>query len=59
MTFHITLVGNPNTGKTTLFNKLAGTRQKVGNWAGVTVDCKTGFFNSSDQRVDMTDLPGI
>jgi ferrous iron transport protein B len=59
MTFHITLVGNPNTGKTTLFNKLAGTRQKVGNWAGVTVDCKTGFFTSSDQRVNMTDLPGI
>ncbi|WP_421848484.1 ferrous iron transport protein B [Marinomonas sp.] len=59
MTFHITLVGNPNTGKTTLFNKLAGTRQKVGNWAGVTVDCKTGFFTSSEQRVDMTDLPGI
>ncbi|TYL48890.1 ferrous iron transport protein B [Marinomonas sp. IMCC 4694] len=65
MTFHIALVGNPNTGKTTLFNKLAGTRQKVGNWAGVTVDCKTGFFNSVDTvngtntRVDMTDLPGI
>lgn len=59
MSFHITLVGNPNTGKTTLFNKLAGTRQKVGNWAGVTVDCKTGFFTSADERVDMTDLPGI
>ncbi|MGO3344322.1 MAG: ferrous iron transport protein B [Marinomonas sp.] len=59
MSHHITLVGNPNTGKTTLFNKLAGTRQKVGNWAGVTVDCKTGFFPVSGQRVDMTDLPGI
>ncbi|MBJ7555825.1 ferrous iron transport protein B [Marinomonas spartinae] len=59
MSRHITLVGNPNTGKTTLFNKLAGTRQKVGNWAGVTVDCKTGFFASDQQRVDMTDLPGI
>ncbi|MBR7889301.1 ferrous iron transport protein B [Marinomonas sp. A79] len=59
MTFHTTLVGNPNTGKTTLFNKLAGTRQKVGNWAGVTVDCKTGVFVSAGERVDMTDLPGI
>ncbi|RBP81129.1 ferrous iron transport protein B [Marinomonas rhizomae] len=59
MNHHITLVGNPNTGKTTLFNKLAGTRQKVGNWAGVTVDCKTGFFSVNEQRVDMTDLPGI
>jgi len=59
MSHHITLVGNPNTGKTTLFNKLAGTRQKVGNWAGVTVDCKTGFFSVAGQRVDMTDLPGI
>ncbi|MCB5161147.1 ferrous iron transport protein B [Marinomonas algarum] len=59
MTFHISLVGNPNTGKTTLFNKLAGTRQKVGNWAGVTVDCKTGVFIRGSERVDMTDLPGI
>lgn len=59
MSFHIALVGNPNTGKTTLFNKLAGTRQKVGNWAGVTVDCKTGKFSSSQTEVQMTDLPGI
>ncbi len=59
MSYHITLVGNPNTGKTTLFNKLSGTRQKVGNWAGVTVDCKTGFFSVRQQHVNMTDLPGI
>ena len=59
MTMHIALVGNPNTGKTTLFNKLAGTRQKVGNWSGVTVDCKTGTFSNNSQHVDMTDLPGV
>ena len=58
MSLHITLVGNPNTGKTTLFNKLAGTRQKVGNWSGVTVECKTGYFQATD-KVAMTDLPGI
>ncbi|WP_428240448.1 ferrous iron transport protein B [Gynuella sp.] len=59
MSLSITLVGNPNTGKTTLFNKLAGTRQKVGNWTGVTVECKTGFFSTNERRVDMTDLPGV
>lgn len=58
MSLHITLVGNPNTGKTTLFNKLAGTRQKVGNWSGVTVECKTGHFQA-ENKVAMTDLPGI
>ncbi|TPE45764.1 ferrous iron transport protein B [Maribrevibacterium harenarium] len=59
MSLHIALVGNPNTGKTTLFNKLAGTRQKVGNWSGVTVECKTGVYYAKQNKVDMTDLPGI
>jgi ferrous iron transport protein B len=40
----IGLIGNPNTGKTTLFNQLTGARQRVGNWAGVTVERKEGQF---------------
>ena len=40
----IGLIGNPNTGKTTLFNQLTGARQRVGNWAGVTVEHKEGQF---------------
>ena len=52
------LVGNPNCGKTTLFNLLTGAYQKVGNWAGVTVDKKQGFLRN-DKRVKITDLPGL
>lgn len=55
----ILLVGNPNCGKTTLFNALTGSHQRVGNWPGVTVERKTGFFNLADQRVEISDLPGI
>lgn len=55
----IALVGNPNCGKTSLFNHLTGTRQKVANYAGVTVERKTGHFNlESGQTVRVLDLPG-
>ena len=54
----IALVGNPNSGKTTLFNQLTGNRQYVGNWPGVTVEKKTGKLKSSDD-VEVVDLPGI
>jgi ferrous iron transport protein B len=55
----IGLVGNPNCGKTTLFNGLTGARQRVGNWPGVTVERKSGFFKAQDTAVEVVDLPGI
>lgn len=54
----IVLAGNPNTGKTSLFNKLTGLHQKVGNYPGVTVDKKTGIFRVEDTTFTLTDLPG-
>lgn len=56
--FTIALVGNPNCGKTTLFNLLTGSHQKVGNWPGVTVEQKKGHFNHAGQRINVVDLPG-
>lgn len=56
---HILLVGNPNCGKTTLFNALTGDNQRVGNWPGVTVEKKEGFFFHNDEQIKITDLPGI
>lgn len=55
----ILLVGNPNCGKTTLFNALTGDRQRVGNWPGVTVEKKTGMYVFQEQETSVTDLPGI
>ncbi|WP_325894068.1 Fe(2+) transporter permease subunit FeoB [Grimontia sp. NTOU-MAR1] len=52
-------VGNPNSGKTTLFNRLTGSRQEIGNWTGVTVDKKKGKLTLEDQDATLTDLPGI
>ncbi len=54
----IALVGNPNAGKTTLFNALTGSRQHVGNWPGKTVECKQGFFRFRGKRIEVMDLPG-
>jgi ferrous iron transport protein B len=53
------LVGNPNCGKTTLFNALTGARQDVGNWPGVTVERKVGRYRSGDRVVTVVDLPGV
>jgi ferrous iron transport protein B len=55
----IGLVGNPNCGKTTLFNALTGARQRVGNWPGVTVERKSGIFKAQQRTVEVVDLPGI
>ncbi|MBN1446215.1 MAG: ferrous iron transport protein B [Candidatus Omnitrophica bacterium] len=54
----IILAGNPNTGKTTVFNALTGLRQKTGNWPGVTVEVKEGYFTYRDIRFRVIDLPG-
>lgn len=54
----IGLIGNPNSGKTTLFNQLTGARQRVGNWAGVTVERKEGLFTTPQSQVKLVDLPG-
>lgn len=55
----IALIGNPNCGKTTLFNILTGANQKVGNWPGVTVEKKLGYFALNNETVELVDLPGI
>ena len=54
----IALVGNPNSGKTTLFNTLTGARQQVGNWAGVTVESISGSFCVEGETLQLIDLPG-
>ena len=58
MSMTIALVGNPNSGKTTLFNQLTGNHQYVGNWPGVTVERKTGKLKAHTE-VEVVDLPGI
>ena len=54
----IALTGNPNTGKSTIFNELTGARQKIGNWPGVTVDKKVGYVRYKDRAISVVDLPG-
>ncbi|RJQ85937.1 MAG: Fe(2+) transporter permease subunit FeoB [Desulfobacteraceae bacterium] len=55
----IGVVGNPNCGKTTLFNAMTGARQRVGNWPGVTVERKSGEYLHDGKKVELVDLPGI
>jgi ferrous iron transport protein B len=57
-TIQVALVGNPNSGKTTLFNYATGKQERVGNYGGVTVDIKTAHFSRNGYRIDLTDLPG-
>jgi ferrous iron transport protein B len=57
-TITIALAGNPNSGKTTIFNNLTGTRQKVGNWPGVTVEKKEGHIHHEGRPLTIIDLPG-
>ena len=56
--FTVGVVGNPNCGKSTLFNALTGGSQHVGNWPGVTVEKKTGEYRFNDQLIQVVDLPG-
>jgi ferrous iron transport protein B len=55
----IALIGNPNAGKTTVFNALTGSHQRVGNWPGVTVERKSGHYRHGNERLEVIDLPGI
>lgn len=55
----VSLIGNPNSGKSTLFNRLTGLNQKIGNFPGVTVEKKTGVFNIANEKIEITDFPGI
>ncbi|MGK7895587.1 MAG: Fe(2+) transporter permease subunit FeoB [Xenococcus sp. (in: cyanobacteria)] len=55
----IALIGNPNCGKTTLFNDLTGANQRTGNWPGVTVDRKEGKYNYDNIEITVVDLPGV
>ena len=57
-TLAVALTGNPNTGKSTIFNELTGARQKIGNWPGVTVDKKVGYVSHNDRAISIVDLPG-
>ena len=57
--FTIALTGNPNCGKTSIFNALTGARQHVGNYPGVTVESKSGSFTLNDMEIELIDLPGV
>ncbi|NCA67305.1 MAG: ferrous iron transport protein B [Clostridia bacterium] len=59
MIMKFALAGNPNSGKTTLFNALTGSTAHVGNWPGVTVDKKDGYYKKLSEKVQIVDLPGI
>lgn len=55
---NVALTGNPNTGKSTIFNALTGARQHIGNWPGVTVDKKVGQLTTGNKQINIIDLPG-
>ncbi|MCL2520088.1 MAG: ferrous iron transport protein B [Spirochaetaceae bacterium] len=57
-TFKVALIGTPNCGKSTIFNLLTGLKQAIGNWPGVTVEKKEGFYNFNNQHITLIDLPG-
>ena len=57
--FRVALAGNPNCGKTSIFNALTGTRQHVGNYPGVTVESKSGSFSLGEMEIELIDLPGV
>lgn len=59
MSLKVALVGNPNSGKTTLFNALTGSNQYVGNWPGVTVEKKSGKYEQGTREAEIIDLPGL
>ena len=59
MSITIALAGNPNSGKTTLFNALTGSNQYVGNWPGVTVERKEAHFDLKGEEATLVDLPGV
>ena len=59
LSLHVALVGNPNSGKSTLFNQFTGNHQHVGNWPGVTVEKKDGSIFYSGIKVNIVDLPGV
>src|SRR5664280_1168739 len=58
-TFTVALIGNPNTGKSTLFSGMVGVRQHVGNYPGVTVEKKTGRMQYAGRQFELIDLPGL
>ena len=55
---HVAFAGNPNAGKTTLFNNVTGSRQHVGNYPGITVERKEGVFFHQNTQLNIVDLPG-
>ena len=57
--YNVLLVGNPNSGKTTIFNALTGSSERVGNWHGVTVNAAIGRFKWEGKEISVTDLPGL
>ena len=59
MPLKFALAGNPNSGKTTLFNELTGSTAHVGNWPGVTIDRREGRYKGAGEEIDIVDLPGI